>query len=52
MYIGYTPEHEAMRRELRAYNRSHPKLTKPMPHGWWIAPGLLVAVVVIALVSL
>lgn len=39
-----TKTYAALRRELREYNRSHPKPVNPMPHGWWIAPGLLVAV--------
>ena len=38
------------KRFLREYNKAHPK---QMPSGWWIAPGLLVAVlVVVALVAL
>ena len=30
---------------IRAFNKAHPKLPEPMPSGWWIAPGLIAAMV-------
>jgi len=42
-----TKTYAALKRELREYNRTHPKEPEPMPSGWWIAPGLLVAVIAI-----
>ena len=48
-----THSYQKLKRELREYNRTHPKEPEPMPSGWWIAPGLVVAIlVVVALVAL
>ena len=40
MYIGYTPEHEALRRELRAYyaNLLTPELVRDLAHSEGIGP--------------
>lgn len=45
-----TKSYSVLRRELRSYNRTHPKLGKPLPHGWWILPGLMVGAVLLILV--
>lgn len=45
-----TKSYAVLRRELRSYNRTHPKLGKPLPHGWWILPGLMVGAALLILV--
>lgn len=43
-----TRSHLAMKKILREYNRTHPKPDERWPSGWWIAPGLMVAILAVA----
>ena len=38
-----------LKREMKEYNRTHPKRTEPMPSGWWIVPGWIMAILLIVL---
>ena len=43
MYIGYTPEHEALRQELREYyaNLLTPELVRDLAHSEGIGPATM-----------